>query len=77
MAYERPKTFKVAGGVPLPVNEQLDHYATLAGMGKNQFVALCIQLGLQAWRRIYEPEKLLDSDAWEKILRSYDEQRSS
>jgi len=70
MAYVKPKSFRISGAVPVEINEQVDIYAAKAGMTKGQFVSLCVQLGLQAWRRIYEPEKLLDAETWDRIIKS-------
>jgi len=73
--FVRAETFKVAGYVPIPVNEEVNRVATVSGLTKSQTVSILIQLGLKSWQRIYEPEKLLDADAWEKILRNYDESK--
>jgi ribosomal protein L30E len=76
MSYEKPKTVKVAGSVTVPINEQIDHYAGLAGMTKTQFLGVVMQLGLQAWIRSYAPEKLLTPDDWAKIVKLGDEEKN-
>lgn len=68
MPYEKPKVFKVSGGIPYSVNEEVDKYASLAGISKMQFVGILVQLGLNAWIRTYSPEKLLSSTDWEKLI---------
>ena len=69
MAYEKPKTFKVTGAVPLPVNDEIDRWAATAGMSKRQFVSVCIQLGLKTWIRTYAPERLLIPEEWAAITK--------
>lgn len=69
MAYEKPKTFKVTGAVPLPINEEIDRWAATAGMSKSQFVSVCIQLGLRSWIRSYAPESLLTPEEWAVIAK--------
>ena len=68
MAYEKPKGFKVAGNVPLPVNVEIDKYAALAAMSKTQFIGVLVQLGLNAWIRAYAPEKMLTPEDWARIV---------
>lgn len=69
MAYEKPKTFKVTGAVPLPVNDEIDRWAATAGMSKRQFVSVCIQLGLKTWIRTYAPERLLIPEEWAAVTK--------
>lgn len=72
MPYEKPQVFRIAGAVPIPVNEEIDKYAGLAGMSKSQFIGLLVQLGLSAWIRAYSPEKTLTPDVWAKIMEGVD-----
>lgn len=68
MAYVKPDTFRLAGNVPIDVNQDVDKFAALAGMSKSQFVGVLVQFGLKAWVRAYSPEKLLTTDDWKTIL---------
>lgn len=68
--YQKPKVFRIAGAIPVPVNEEVDKYAALAGISKNQFVGLLVQLGLNSWIRAYSPEKVLTAQDWARIMES-------
>lgn len=75
--YVRPKTQRVSGSVPLPINEQLDYWASLAGMQKGAFISIVIQLGLQAWIRAYAPEKTLSPEDWAKITKGMNHEENN
>jgi hypothetical protein len=70
MPYEKPINFKISSSIPKPLNEQVDHWAAVAGFQKGQFISLLIQLGMQAWLRVYAPEKLLSPDEWARIVKA-------
>jgi hypothetical protein len=62
-------TVRITGRVPLELNDQIEKMSLQLGMGKTAFISLCIRAGINSVIRSINPEKMLSTEDWEKILK--------
>lgn len=62
-------TVRITGRVPIDLNDQIEQMSLQLGMSKTAFISLCIRAGINSVIRSINPEKMLSTDDWEKILK--------
>lgn len=53
---------------PAAVSEQLETLAAEFGVTRGQFLLILVKLGLQAFLRSYQPERLFTAEQWKTLM---------
>jgi len=69
---EQLDTFKVAGRIPVDVNEKLDKWYKKLGITKSVLISMCIQAGINNVIRAISPEESISPETFMKLAEMYD-----
>jgi len=63
--------FRVAGRVPIEVNDKLDIWYRKLGITKSALITLCIHAGLNSVIRAVSPEESISTEKLAELMKAY------